>query len=128
LGTHLNHFAPRVRAITRTRLAAAHEMAPYHLSPTVSACAAATSPMPFVRTRRNVGAPVQCLQRAGKRKCQQFRPIHNFHRFIHSPSTAGTPFEPVNLCTCWELVWITLCPNRPPINRPRAAERNQLPR
>lgn len=40
--------------------------------------------------------------------CQQCRAIHNFHRFIHSPSAAETPIEPPNLWAYWKLLCITL--------------------
>jgi hypothetical protein len=53
-------------------------------------------------------------------QCQQCRTIHNFHSFIHSPSSAETPFEPVNLWACWKFLWITWRPCRPTINRPTA--------
>jgi hypothetical protein len=59
---------------------------------------------------------------------QQFRAIHTFHRFIHSPPSAETPFEPVNLWARWKLLWITLGRHRPPINRQIRAGRNGLPR
>src|SRR5690349_14068799 len=61
-------------------------------------------------------------------RCQQFLTIHNFHKFIHRPSTGQTPFEPPNLWACWELLWITLRADGPAINRLTGAERNGLPR
>jgi hypothetical protein len=74
--------------------------------------------------RRSTAEPPKSTQT----HCQQFRAIHNFHRFIHSPSAAETRLEPPNLWACWELLWITLRGCRPTINRPMRAERNGLPR
>ena len=59
-----------------------------------NACATSTSSMPFMLTRRAVGAPLPQPPRGALTQCQQCRAIHNFHRFIHSPSAAATLFEP----------------------------------
>jgi hypothetical protein len=77
-------------------------------------------------TRDPVGALPPLPLTDASIQCQQFLTIHNFHKFIHSPSTGETPFEPPNLWACWELLWITFRGQRPPINRPIRAERNGL--
>ena len=59
----------------------------------------------LVHTAMLTWRPVSALQRGlpigASPQCQQFRTIHSFHRFIHSPSTGETPFEPPSLWACW---------------------------
>jgi hypothetical protein len=53
--------------------------------------------MPFMLTRRCEGCSTALPLKAASKQCQQFRTIHNFHRFIHRLSSAKIPLEPVNL-------------------------------
>jgi hypothetical protein len=78
-------------------------------------------------TRRGAGALARRALTEASIQRQQFRAIHNFHRFIHRPSTGETPFEPPDLWACWELLWITVGGCGLAINRAANVERNALP-
>ena len=95
--------------------------------PASDACAPRCGSRPLSKTGSPPGAFGSELEDARARSVSNVRAIHNFHRFIHSPSSATTPFEPPNLWGCWALLWITLHNCQVPINSSPGAERNGSP-